>query len=44
MEENKYQNIDKDELTGDELISDHDYDGIKELNNPMPKWWLWLFY
>ncbi len=42
MEENK--NIDKDELTGVEIISDHDYDGIKELNNPMPKWWLWIFY
>lgn len=42
MEKNK--NIDKDELTGVEIISDHDYDGIKELNNPMPKWWLWLFY
>jgi cytochrome c oxidase cbb3-type subunit 3 len=26
------------------LISDHDYDGIKELNNPMPKWWRYLFY
>lgn len=44
MEENKYQNIDKDALTGDELMADHEYDGIKELNNPMPKWWLWLFY
>jgi cytochrome c oxidase cbb3-type subunit 3 len=41
----KHENeLEKDELTGDELIADHDYDGIKELNNPMPKWWLWLFY
>jgi cytochrome c oxidase cbb3-type subunit 3 len=41
----KHENeFEKDELTGDELIADHDYDGIKELNNPMPKWWLWLFY
>jgi cytochrome c oxidase cbb3-type subunit 3 len=22
----------------------HDWDGIKELNNPMPRWWLWTFY
>lgn len=22
----------------------HDYDGIKELDNNMPPWWLWLFY
>lgn len=22
----------------------HEWDGIKELNNPLPKWWLYLFY
>ncbi|NBX03008.1 MAG: cytochrome-c oxidase, cbb3-type subunit III [Alphaproteobacteria bacterium] len=22
----------------------HDWDGIKELNNPAPRWWLWIFY
>ena len=22
----------------------HDWDGLKELNNPLPKWWLYLFY
>lgn len=22
----------------------HEWDGIKELNNPLPRWWLWLFY
>ena len=25
-------------------IPDHDYDGIQELNNDLPPWWLWLFY
>lgn len=22
----------------------HEWDGIRELNNPMPRWWLWTFY
>jgi len=22
----------------------HNWDGIEELNNPLPRWWLWLFY
>ncbi len=22
----------------------HEYDGIQELNNPLPKWWLYMFY
>ncbi|MEM6634541.1 MAG: cytochrome-c oxidase, cbb3-type subunit III [Pseudomonadota bacterium] len=22
----------------------HDWDGIQELNNPLPRWWLWTFY
>lgn len=22
----------------------HDWDGIQELNNPLPRWWLWVFY
>ncbi|HEX3035512.1 MAG TPA: cbb3-type cytochrome c oxidase N-terminal domain-containing protein [Thermodesulfobacteriota bacterium] len=28
----------------DKLIEDHEYDGIKELNNPLPGWWLMTFY
>lgn len=22
----------------------HSWDGIEELNNPMPRWWLYTFY
>ncbi len=22
----------------------HEWDGLREYNNPMPRWWLWLFY
>jgi len=44
MEPNEHNLIEKDELTGDMLISGHEYDGIKELDNKLPKWWLWLFY
>ena len=25
-------------------LLDHDYDGIRELDNDMPSWWLYLFY
>ncbi|MEF2546004.1 cytochrome-c oxidase, cbb3-type subunit III [Aurantimonas sp. E1-2-R+4] len=32
-----------DPVTGVETTG-HSWDGIKELNNPMPRWWLWTFY
>ncbi|RLD58477.1 MAG: hypothetical protein DRJ05_07965 [Bacteroidetes bacterium] len=38
------QNYEIDTLTNDRLIADHDYDGIKELDNDLPPWWKWLFY
>lgn len=28
----------------DELIQGHEYDGIQELDNPLPRWWLMTFY
>jgi len=32
-----------DELTGTETTG-HVWDGIEELNNPLPRWWLWCLY
>ncbi|MDH7460388.1 cbb3-type cytochrome c oxidase N-terminal domain-containing protein [Chitinophagaceae bacterium 26-R-25] len=26
------------------IVLDHDYDGIRELDNKLPRWWVWLFY
>ncbi len=32
-----------DDFTGVETTG-HEWDGVKELNNPMPRWWLIIFY
>lgn len=32
-----------DQLSGVETTG-HEWDGLKELNNPLPRWWLWTFY
>lgn len=34
---------DIDELSGIETTG-HEWDGLKELNNPLPKWWVYTFY
>lgn len=34
---------DIDQATGTETTG-HEWDGIKELNTPLPRWWLWVFY
>ena len=33
----------KDALSGVETTG-HEWDGLRELNNPLPKWWLYIFY
>lgn len=32
-----------DQVSGVETTG-HEWDGIQELNNPLPRWWLWIFY
>ncbi|PHR15239.1 MAG: cytochrome-c oxidase, cbb3-type subunit III [Sphingopyxis sp.] len=32
-----------DQPTGTETVG-HEWDGIEELDTPMPKWWVWTFY
>ncbi len=34
---------DIDKVTGIDTTG-HTWDGIRELNNPLPRWWLWTFY
>lgn len=36
----KANDMDREE----DILLDHDYDGIKELDNVLPPWWLWGFY
>ncbi len=39
--ENKELHVEPDEK---HLLLDHNYDGIQELNHPLPSWWNFLFY
>ncbi|MEM8918141.1 MAG: cytochrome-c oxidase, cbb3-type subunit III [Pseudomonadota bacterium] len=39
MSEHKYV----DKATGTETVG-HEWDGIVELDTPMPRWWVWTFY
>ncbi len=39
----KEEGYEVDTATNVRLIKDHEYDGIKELDNDMPSWWVWLF-
>lgn len=37
------KNRETDHHTGVDTTG-HEWDGIKELDNPLPRWWLWVFY
>jgi len=41
MADNEKKDI--DELSGVDTTG-HSWDGIRELNNPLPRWWVWTFY
>src|SRR3954470_3111985 len=30
--------------SNDPLLLGHEADGIRELDNKLPRWWVWLFY
>lgn len=42
MSEEKDNKKEIDSVTGVETTG-HEWDGLKELNNPLPRWWLWVF-
>ena len=50
FEKNWYKNLvskltsSKDIEQESDVMLDHDYDGIKELDNVLPPWWVYLFY
>ncbi len=35
--------IEKDSVSG-QMTTGHEWDGIKELNTPLPRWWVWVFW
>ncbi|TNE34844.1 MAG: cytochrome-c oxidase, cbb3-type subunit III [Alphaproteobacteria bacterium] len=37
------EKVEKDEISGTQTTG-HEWDGIKELDTPMPRWWLWTMY
>jgi cytochrome c oxidase cbb3-type subunit III len=40
MEQTKRSGKDTQEIA----TTGHEWDGLRELNRPLPRWWLWLFY
>jgi cytochrome c oxidase cbb3-type subunit III len=38
------QEINETTQTKEGALLDHAYDGIQEYDNPMPRWWVWIFW
>ena len=43
MSDSNHEQREVDEITGTQTTG-HEWDGIKELDTPMPRWWVWTFY
>lgn len=43
IQDKRESDYELDTLTNDRLLKDHEYDGIRELDNQLPPWWKWLF-
>jgi cytochrome c oxidase cbb3-type subunit III len=41
MADQRHENVDA--FTGT-ATTGHEWDGVRELNTPLPRWWLWVFY
>lgn len=37
-----HKKVETDHISGVETTG-HEWDGLKELNNPLPRWWLWVW-
>ena len=31
-------------MSAEDRLLDHEYDGIQEYDNPLPSWWVWVFW